>query len=77
MENLNQAFSNLVGVRQDSWEYYLRFIAPKQSLNPQVLIIEYQGLFLCVVYINAKEINFKQSYMNVYINYTNAYMEIK
>jgi hypothetical protein len=54
MENLTQAFSDLVGIKQDIWECYPGFIASKQSLNPQVLITEDQGWFLCVVYINAK-----------------------
>jgi hypothetical protein len=55
MENITQAFSDVAGLIQDSWECYPGFIASKQSLYPQVLIIEDQWWFLCIVYINAKE----------------------
>jgi hypothetical protein len=45
VKNLTQAFSDLVGLRQDSWECYPRFIAlkNKQSLNPRVLSTRDQG----------------------------------
>jgi len=35
MENLTQEFSDLVGLRKDSWECRTGFISLKQSLNPQ------------------------------------------
>jgi hypothetical protein len=38
MKNLAQAFSDLYGLQQDSWECHPEFIAfnPKQSLNPKI-----------------------------------------
>jgi hypothetical protein len=58
MRNLTQAFSDLVGLRQDSWECYSGFIAlkkkKKQSLNPQVLSTRDQGWFY-ILYVTVQK----------------------
>jgi hypothetical protein len=54
MENLPQAFLDLVGIRQDSWECHLVFIALRPSLNPHVLSTRDQGWFLYIICNSAK-----------------------
>jgi hypothetical protein len=58
MENLTKEFSDIVGLRQDSWECHAQFIAKeKKSLNLQVLSTRDQvGLFY-ILYVNVKTIN--------------------
>jgi hypothetical protein len=56
MENLTQAFSDLFGLRKDSWECHLGFIVKeKQSLNPQVLSTRDQGWFVLYIICNCVE----------------------